>query len=121
MTEHETELLGTGGEPCGDEPQHTVVMTADRRSGPMWDLYCPFENTDETRPCWPSDETGEPDPTEMGVATGCVYAQWWGEMSTELIFGMPATEWPVVSSDWTGDGFEFVLGQPSFGGDKVDG
>jgi hypothetical protein len=89
-------------------------LTVDPRWGFEWAFACPFDADDESRPCWPNHENGEPYTAEAGARFGCNYDSWWGEDGAEMVVGMPPTVFPVVDVSWTGDGFELTLGAATY-------
>jgi len=92
--------------------EHSLVMAAHERWGITWELRCPFDVADESRPCWPHYENGEPFTAKEAAPIGCNWGEWFGEMDVEMVTEMPETSWPVTAH-WDGDHFTMTLGAPT--------
>ena len=87
-----------------DPPKHAVTMSVDR-GWPEWSMCCPHDIEDRSRPCWPCDESGQPD----ADSDECTYVQWFENDGPDSITAAPKVTYEVDDADWTGDCFHFTL------------
>ena len=90
-------------------PQHTVRLVIEEGVYPFID--CPFDPADQSRPCWPHTEFGEPFSAEKGTSDGCVYKDWVENEGIEAFTGKLELSFALAAADWRGDHFDFSIGE----------
>lgn len=92
-------------------PSHSVKIEVE----PGWGLHlstiCPWDPSNESRPCWPYFETGEKYPVDEAVEIGCVYTDWVDEVGIESFKGPKISMELPMFAEWTNDYFEFHIGE----------
>ena len=91
----------------GDNVEHIVQV--DFTDG--WTsatMVCPYDVTDESRPCWPYDEDGE----RSRPGDFCNWTEWFGEGGMDTVVGTVAVHLVVAKAEWDGDSFRFQLAHP---------
>lgn len=53
--------------------EHHLVATFEEGQV-YWDVRCPYDLAESSRPCWPHQENGEPEPVER--SNFCNYREW---------------------------------------------
>lgn len=88
-------------------PDHTIKLVIDTGDAYVT-IACPHDAADETRPCWPHDESGERMGTDEGKAVGCVFSDWIDNCGLEAIAGRVEMTF-VAGPIYGGDFMEFTL------------
>lgn len=89
---------------------HRVRLVIDQGVYPF--VECPFDAADESRPCWPHDESGEPLSAEQGAKDGCVYVDWMENDGIDCFSNSVTVTFELAAAVWSGDGFDFEFGDP---------
>lgn len=90
---------------------HTITLSADA-GGMRWDVQCPFDVEDESRPCWPCTNESERMTLAEAQVYGCNYEEWFGEVGPfDIIHTVPPVTFPFTAQ-WHGDHFTFHLSVP---------
>jgi hypothetical protein len=87
--------------------QHTATIDID--DGTLGIIIkCPYDLTDESRPCWPTDEDGAKDPAPQPF---CNWSDWCDNLSPdEQFYGCWRLEGVPVDLDEWDEGPHFILG-----------
>lgn len=112
-----------GTQPTNHD-RHTMTLIEIFEGTPSFQLNCPYEASDETRPCWPwhngddpPAERGEDDTPNVpytkdeGTAVGCNYQPWFENIGNEVVY---LREQPLtfeLHAEWDDDAYVFNLGQ----------
>lgn len=93
----------------GSAPSHRVRLVIDQGAYPH--IECPYDPADESRPCWPHDESGEPLSVEQATKDGCVYVDWLDNDGIDAFANPITLTFELASATWSGDGFDFEFGE----------
>lgn len=74
-----------------DEHRYTLVVVDEYVT---LEVVCPYRPSDESRPCWPHGEDGEPDPAPR---LDCTYESWVDGIGRDVLHG----EWRFdLPAEW---------------------
>lgn len=88
--------------------KHVVKVDFEAKWGVTAMLVCPFDVSDRTRPCWPTDEDGTPVPE----SSCCNWKDWFDNADGLENLGGPTRtiRFELAEAEWCCGGYTWTLG-----------